>query len=118
MPGRPLHRVDIELATSVYEGLRPADAARSLGAAEGFVRLKTPTMPNDGADWRSARHARRTGYSSPNGLKAPTLKELRIRCTAKVDGRTIGRMLSAVASEVGSQLEHLAIGWSGMERVC
>jgi hypothetical protein len=45
------------------------------------------------------------------------LRSLRIRCTAKVDARTIGRLLNALGAEVGMSLRALAIGWSGLDTV-
>ncbi|KAI5117455.1 hypothetical protein M0805_005832 [Coniferiporia weirii] len=106
IPGRPLRAVDIELTTSLYEGLRPIEIAQSLADAG----IKTTRNKQADVNWRAARQARRAGFG-----KGTTLRELRIRCTAKVDGRTIGRVLNAVGTEVGASLEVLAIGWSGPE---
>ncbi|KAH8114743.1 hypothetical protein DFH11DRAFT_1841094 [Phellopilus nigrolimitatus] len=106
VPGRPVRAVDIELATSLYEGLRPAEVARAFAA----------TVHTDGLDWQAVRETQQAGGASGTGVNGMPLRELRIRCTAKVDGRTIGRLLNALGAELGAGLEVLAIGWSGLDK--
>ncbi|THH08512.1 hypothetical protein EW145_g2667 [Phellinidium pouzarii] len=92
VPGRPLRVVDIELATTLYEGLQPIEAARFLAASES----KTCRKKCASADWKAARQARRSGMGAAKGS---TLRELRIR----------------FGTELGGELEVLAIGWNGPE---
>ena len=110
VPGRPLKTVDAEITTSMYEGLRPIEIAKSLAAAENPT-LKDPVSP--AKSWKTAREARRAGLT----MREKTIREFRMRCTAKVDTRTMGRILNALGSEVGNILEALTIGWSGSENV-
>lgn len=157
VPGRPLRIVDIELTTSLYEGLRPAEVLRALSEAKEFqkkpepgdaqvvnwragrlarragigsiketspVNPRTSPCPSDDlrcTSWKAARLARRAGINDAKQRQMETavssLREIRIRCTAKVDGRTIAKMLNAVGAELGGVLETLAIGWSGTEKV-
>ncbi|KAL5519841.1 hypothetical protein ACEPAG_1501 [Sanghuangporus baumii] len=156
VPGRPLRVVDIELSTSLYEGLRPAEVARSLAetrdipiknqsedgktvnwrAARHSRRFGTgstptsplrtplplsplPSTPSPGeetkfSNWKAARQARRAGITNAAEQK-PSLRELTVRCTAKVDCRTIGRLLIALGKELGEVLEVLVIRWCGSE---
>ncbi|EJC98521.1 uncharacterized protein FOMMEDRAFT_161896 [Fomitiporia mediterranea MF3/22] len=149
IPGRPLRVVDIELTTSLYEGLRPSEIVRALSEARDVANQAEGTDANK-KNWRAARQARRFGptttgtpQNSPSQAKfendnlkctswkaariarragtmnhmkpTPSLRELRLRCTAKVDGRTIGKVLNALGAELGLVLETLAIGWSGSE---
>ncbi|KAL5501786.1 hypothetical protein ACEPAH_9046 [Sanghuangporus vaninii] len=156
VPGRPLRVVDIELSTSLYEGLRPAEVAHSLAEARSILNKNqsedgkavnwraarhsrrfgtgstptsplptlTPTSPlpptpSPGEEakitnWKAARQARRAGITTAAEQK-PSLRELTVRCTAKVDCRTIGRLLIALGKELGEVLEVLVIRWFGSE---
>ncbi|KAL5482444.1 hypothetical protein ACEPAI_9038 [Sanghuangporus weigelae] len=156
VPGRPLRIVDIELSTSLYEGLRPAEVARSLAETRDIpiknqsdggkavnwraarhsrrfgtgstltspLRMPTPMSPlpptpspggeTKFSNWKAARQARRAGITNAAEQK-PSLRELTVRCTAKVDCRTIGRLLIALGKELGEVLEVLVIRWCGSE---
>lgn len=150
VPGRPVRVLDVEVATSVFEGLRPAEVARCF-ASTVFDRPRlravslslSPSLPSpassastpvtptslaestdgDGAGKSPASLSgigkRGFGADLAVGVGVPQgIKELRIRCSAKVDGRTVGRFLNAIGTELGTTIEMLGLGWAGNDSVC
>ncbi|KZV61860.1 hypothetical protein PENSPDRAFT_739676 [Peniophora sp. CONT] len=92
--GSRLRRVEMHVESTLYEGLRPGDAFKSLAEAGSFLG------------------------SSQNGENGPGLEELVLVFARNIDGRTRGRVVAAIGREtdIARRLKTLEVRVEGGAR--